>query len=89
MQQTIIDLWNGNIAPSEHCGSHDEQANHLLSLMERNRGKLAEGLTAAQLELFQKYIDCSEEYLFRMLELSFREGYCIGSRLMTEALATE
>ena len=26
---TIIDLWNGNIAPCEHCGAQDSAVNHL------------------------------------------------------------
>lgn len=86
MMQTIVDLWNGNIAPCEHCGSHDSEANHLLALMERNRATLCEGMTTAQTETFQKYIDCSEEYLIRMLELSFCEGFCLGSKLTVEAL---
>lgn len=83
--QTIIDLWNGNIAPCEHCGAHDSEANHLVDLMERNRETLREGLTAAQIEMFQKYIDCSEEYLLRMLELAFCDGFCIGGKLAMES----
>lgn len=86
MTQTITDLWNGNIAPCEHCGSHDTEANHLIGLMARNREVLREGLTAAQRETFQKYIDCSEEYLLRMLELAFYDGFCLGSKLDMESL---
>ena len=87
MLQTITDLWNGNIAPVEHCGAHDADANHLIGLMERNREALREGLTAAQKETFQKYVDCSEEYLLRMLELAFSDGFCLGSRLAVEFLS--
>lgn len=86
MSQTITDLWNGNIAPCEHCGSHDTEANRLNALMERNREHLREGLTAAQKEIFQKYIDCSEDYLLRMLELAFCDGFCLGSRLVMESI---
>lgn len=84
--QTIIDLWNGNIAPCEHCGAHDKEANHLINLMERNRETLCSGLTESQKEVFQKFIDCSEEYLLHMQELAFSDGFSIGSRLTTEAL---
>lgn len=86
MTHAIADLWNGNIAPCEHCGSHDPEANHLVALLERQRENLREGLTAAQMEVFQKYIDCSEEYLRRMMELAFCEGFCLGSRLSIESL---
>ena len=87
MTNTITDLWNGNIAPCERCGAHDPQVNHLVSLMTRNRETLWEGLTEAQRETFQKYIDCSDEYLFHMLELAFRDGFCLGSRLAIESLS--
>ena len=86
MTQTITDLWNGNIAPAEHCGAHDPEANHLICLIERNRERLCEGLTDAQKETFQKYIDSSEEYLLRMLELAFCDGFCLGSRLLCEVM---
>ena len=86
MPQTIIDLWNGNIAPCEHCGTHDPEVDHLIGLIERNRGHLCEGLTAAQKEVFQKYIDSSEEYLLRMLEPAFCDGFCLGSRLVMESI---
>ena len=84
MSTSISDLWNGNIAPCEHCGAHDSEANHLLGLMERNLETLREGLTAAQSEIFQKYLDCSEEYLLRMLELAFCDGFCAGGKLVME-----
>lgn len=86
MQQTIIDLWNGNIAPCEHCGSHDPVVNNLMGLIDRNREKLSSGLTEAQMETFQKYMDCSDEYLFRMLELAFYDGFSLGGKLVMETL---
>ena len=86
MTQTITDLWNGNIAPVEHCGAHDPELNYLSSLMERNREALGGGLTAAQMETFQKYIDCSDKYLLRMLEIAFCDGFTVAAKLLTEAL---
>lgn len=81
---TILELWNGNIAPVEHCGAHDTEANHLSCLIERNRESLWGELTADQKALFQKYIDCSEAYLLRMMELSFCDGFRIGGKLAME-----
>ena len=78
MTQTISDLWNGNIAPCEHCGSHDPVINNLIGLIERNREILSRGLTEAQMVTFQKFIDCSDEYLLRMMELAFYEGFSLG-----------
>ena len=84
MKQTIADLWNGNIAPIEQCGSRDRHVNELLCLIDRNRESLNNGLTQEQREIFQKYIDCSEEYLLRMMELAFSEGFCLAGKLVTE-----
>ena len=86
MESAIKDLWNGSIAPCEHCGAHDPAANELLVLMARNREKLSGGLTAAQMEVFRKYMDCSEEYLLHMPELAFGEGFALGGRLAAEVL---
>lgn len=86
MPQTITDLWHGEIAPCEHCGSHDVQANHLQHLMERNREVLFSELSAAQKDTLQKYIDHSEEFLMRMLELAFYEGFSLASKLIAESL---
>jgi len=86
MTQTIADLWNGNIAPCEHCGAHNPAINNLLGLMERNRENLSNGLTEAQMEVFQKYIDTSDEYLLRMLELAFYDGFSLGGKLIAEVL---
>ena len=52
----------------------------------RNREALREGLTAAQSEILQKYIDCSEEYLLRMMELAFYDGFCTGGKLTMEMI---
>jgi len=82
--QTILDLWNGNISPYEHCGSHDPVIKNLTELIERNRENLSGGLSEAQMETFQKYMDCSDEYLLRMLELAFHDGFCLGSKLVME-----
>ena len=84
MTNALCELWNGNIAPVDHCGAHDREANHLSALLERKRESLLVELTAEQRLLFQKYMDCSEEYLLRMMELSFCDGFRIGARLLME-----
>ena len=84
MTSTLLELWNGNIAPVEHCGAHDPQANHLSCLIEKHRESLLRELTTDQMSLFQKYLDCSEEYWLRMMELSFCDGFRIGGRLSME-----
>ena len=88
MSQTIKELWTGNIDPCACCGAHDPAVKELVGLIERNRENSSRGLTAAQMEEFQKYIDCWELYLLHMLELAFRDGFSLGSKLAMEAMMT-
>lgn len=87
MKHTIEDLWNGNIAPCEHCGSHDPAINELVCLMERHSGTLQGQLGGQQWEIFEKYRDASDEYLLRLMERAFCEGFCLGAKLAAEALS--
>lgn len=87
MSQMIIDLWNGNLAPFEQCGKGNSELLELASLMARNREKLGRELTQAQMEAFQKYVDCSDAYLLRMNELAFCEGFSTAGKLLSEAFS--
>lgn len=84
MKTTISDLWNGRIAPFEHCGAHNHEINCLHLLIEESREKLWDELTQEQKVQFQKYIDLSNDYLFHMLELAFCEGFTLGNKMAFE-----
>lgn len=87
MKREIRELWNGNIVPCERCGVDDPNMTELAALMARNKSALREKLTPQLQELFEKYIDCSEEYLLLMMEYAFCDGFSIASRLLTESLS--
>lgn len=87
MSGIITDLWYGNLAPFDKCGAHEEEITHLAALMERNQEELSSICTPAQKELFQKYMDCEEEYLLRMMEQAFLTGFSLSCRIFTEACA--
>lgn len=84
MSQTIEDLWNGNIAPCEHCGAHDMQANGLFAAMNRSFDALSAGLSEEQKELLRGYQEQADSYLLRMMELAFCDGFCLGARFAAE-----
>lgn len=86
MNQTIKDLWRSNLAPCDHCGSHDPELNHLVSLMERSREDLSKISTPQQRDIFEKYIDCADVYSLLMMEQAFCDGFCLVSRLLADAL---
>lgn len=86
MKNTIKELWYGNIAPMERCGVGDSEINEMLRLMEKNSVKLSEGLSEEQAEIFQKYIDCSDEYAFCSATHAFITGFSLACKLMAEVL---
>lgn len=87
MKHTIADLWNGDIAPWENCGMDNQELKELIQLMRRNREELRRELNEKQMEVLEKYIGNSEEYVYRMTEQSFCDGFCLAAKLITEALA--
>lgn len=86
MSHTILELWCGNIVPCESRGTDDAEIKHLSDLMTRNRETLCEALSSFQLEIHQKYVECLEEYQMRMREQAFHDGFCLGCKLISEAL---
>ena len=86
MTQTIEALWNGELAFSEHCGAHDQQANQLVRELGKSRDSLLEQMSQPQRELMERYVDQTERYTLRMMELAFRDGFSVGVGLLTEAL---
>ena len=78
MTHTIEDLWNGELAFCEHCGAYDPEANRLV----RELARFRDGLLAQ----LQGYIDQTERYTLRMMELAFRDGFSAGVKLLTEGL---
>ena len=89
MSTIISDLWNGNVSLWDHCGIHDAESKDLLRLMERNRTALYHAITDEQRTILEKYTDCAEDYLLRMTELAFQDGFRFAAKLLMEALAVE
>lgn len=87
MQNIIEDLWNGNIVPSRDCGTNDPQIGELIALMERNKEKLLNTLPPNQTIILENYMDCTEEFLCLSSMHAFREGFCLASKLLTDALS--
>lgn len=86
MTHTIEALWNGEISPCDQCGVHDPQTNELFVSMGKHRDHLSESLNEEQRSVFEQYIDCSEDYLLRLMKHAFSDGFSLASRLLTEAL---
>jgi len=86
MKDSIQDLWIGNIAPSESCGVGDPEIERLIVMIERNKDTLISTLCTTQKEIWDKYSSCAEEYTYLISMQSFVDGFCLASKLLTEAL---
>lgn len=86
MPQTIDALWNGKLAFCEHCGAHDPMANQFIQELAKSRECLLAQLPQAQQKLLESYVDQTERYTLRMMELAFREGFSVGVRLLAEGI---
>ena len=86
MKPTIEDLWYGHLAPGPNCGAGEMNIEKLNMLMERNGEILSKELTDQQKALFQKYVDCAEEYICLISSQAFTDGFSLACKLMAEAL---
>lgn len=86
MKNTITNLWNGRIEPYAHCGEENKEMKSLVCLIERNHSVLCRELTDKQKELLEKFTDSCDEYMLLLSEQAFSDGFCLGARLLSEAL---
>ena len=87
MESLLTNLWYSSDALFESCGRKDPEILHLAELMERNQEALCALCNPQQLDLFQKYADCANEYMIRHMELSFCKGFSLSCGLLTEAFS--
>ncbi len=86
MTNTIARLWNGDIYPLEKSGADNHEIVHLKNLIYRNYEQLQSSLNERQKEILKKYEDCCAEYVMLVCEEAFCDGYCLGTRISSEAL---
>lgn len=89
MRPTIEDLWNGNLAPGPNCGATDLRAERFTILMDRHKESLEETFSQEQMRIFRKYVACVDEYVRLLSSHAFSDGFCLASKLLSEALSEE
>lgn len=79
----LEELWYGNINPSEDRDISDEEKK-LVELMARHQEHLTSKLKDKELEAFQKYIECSDEYTSLVECRAFEIGFKIAVELLVK-----
>ncbi len=87
MSQTIIDLWKGDIAPIDRCGAFDTEATRLSLQMDRMQTKSRRSFDRSAKNVFLDFVEKTDCFYLRMMELAFQEGFSLGSKLTSEALS--
>lgn len=87
MTNTISQLWNGNLEPIRFLGKNNTELKQLEKLMQDNLKKIEENLDDKQKEVFEKYNSCIDEYLVVLSEQAFCDGFCLGTKIFTEAIS--
>ena len=87
MQSIIEQLWYGNLSLCENCGVGDPDIESLVLLMAQNEEILDKELDTRQKVLFEEYVKWSDQYACYVSACAFREGFCLATKLMREALA--
>ncbi len=87
MTKTIAALWNGNLDPVCCFGKNNSEIKQLETLMQKNLEKLEKSLDERSAKRFEAYTDCVNEYTLVVAEQAFCDGFCLGTKIVTEALS--
>ena len=82
----LEEFWYGNIEPTEYDTSSNKEYKKLVELIFRNEEKLKATMTDEQKELFEKYMDCVQEYQTITDCLIFQNSFRLGARMMLEVM---
>ena len=86
MQETIEELWHGNIIPQEDSRTNSPEMKELLSYMARHHEDLEKNFTDEQKEIFEKFHDCWSEYISVSEAAIFEYAFKLGMQMAIETL---
>ena len=79
----LQELWYGNINPSDDRDVSDKEKK-LVELMARHQEYLTSKLKDKELDSFEKYIECTDEYTSLVECQAFEIGFKLALKILTE-----
>lgn len=79
----LQELWYGNIRPNEDKVITDEEK-ELVSLIAKHHETLSSSQKNNDLDVFEKYVECCEEYTSLVECQAFKIGFNLAIRLLNE-----
>lgn len=86
MKSIIDELWQGNLTPHEDTQTNSEEMKELLSYIARHHKDLEATLNDEQKEIFEKFHECSNEYMSLSEAAIFKYAFKLGMRFAFESL---
>ena len=86
MSKTIAELYNGNLEPIRNLGKFNDEIKHLETLIEKTHNELENELSDKQQPFLQRYEGNINEYMCLQSEQAFCDGFCVGAKIIAEAL---
>ena len=87
MNNTINELWHGNIMPQSDRRNTTPEMKELLGYIGRHHEDLLKTMTDEQKEIFEKFEDCWGEYATYAEEAIFEYAFKLGMQITIDVLA--
>ena len=84
MKSMIKELWHGNIIPQEDSRTNSKEMKELIGYIARHNEDLTKLLNDEQMEIFEKYQECWNEYVSLAEAAIFEYAFRLGARLIIE-----
>ena len=84
MKNMIKELWHGNIIPQEDSRTNSKEMKELIGYIARHNEDLTKLLNDEQMEIFEKYQECWNEYVSLAEAAIFEYAFRLGARLAME-----
>lgn len=86
MSNIILQLYRGQLEPESVLGNGNIELRKTEIMLENNFKKIKENLDEATIQLLDKYRECMNEYIILISEQAFCDGFCLGTRIISEAV---
>ena len=84
MKNMINELWHGNIIPQEDSRTNSKEMKELIGYIARHNEDMTKLLNDEQMEIFEKYQECWNEYVSLAEAAIFEYAFRFGARLAME-----
>ncbi|MBQ8765533.1 MAG: hypothetical protein IJZ16_01895 [Clostridia bacterium] len=86
MPNTITQLYMGQLEPKNILGNGNAEMRRTEILIEKNYNRLKKTLDEETGIILKKYNQYIDEYIVLISEQAFYDGFCLGMRILSEAI---